>query len=167
MSGHTRSMRRVPQVSILRPGIPHKPPCSFHRSPARELRQVVHCTTMNLGTIAPNHGSGNARVPQCDEEVDGRRGEGGTCRLPCLSSGGRGCHPRNRRVCKLRWGLEGRGKRGGARVIYFFHDMEMPLLLLKAYAKNDQADLSSDELKAMRLSTKLMVDEIKRRRQGR
>jgi hypothetical protein len=45
--------------------------------------------------------------------------------------------------------------------------MEMPLLLLKAYAKNDQADLSSDELKAMRLSTKLMVDEIKRRRQGR
>jgi hypothetical protein len=70
-------------------------------------------------------------------------------------------------VRKLRWGLEGRGKRGGARVIYFFHDMEMPLLLLKAYAKNDQADLSSDELNTMRQFTKLMVDEIKRRRQGR
>jgi hypothetical protein len=45
--------------------------------------------------------------------------------------------------------------------------MEMPLLLLKAYAKNDQADLSSDELNTMRQFTKLMVDEIKRRRQGR
>jgi hypothetical protein len=70
-------------------------------------------------------------------------------------------------VRKLRWGLEGRGKRGGARVIYFFHDLEMPLLLLKAYAKNDQADLSSDELKTMRQFTKLMVDEIKTRRQRR
>jgi len=70
-------------------------------------------------------------------------------------------------VRKIRWGLEGRGKRGGARVIFFFHDMEMPLLLLKAYAKNDQSDLSPDELKAMRQFTKLMADEIKRRRQGR
>jgi hypothetical protein len=69
-------------------------------------------------------------------------------------------------IRKIRWGLAGRGKRGGARVIYFFHDMEMPLLLLKAYAKNDQADLSSDELKAMRQFTTRMVDEVKRRRQG-
>ena len=30
-------------------------------------------------------------------------------------------------VRKLRWGLQGRGKRGGARVIYFYHDAEMPL----------------------------------------
>ncbi len=29
-------------------------------------------------------------------------------------------------VRKVRWGLGGRGKRGGARVIYFFHDLEMP-----------------------------------------
>jgi hypothetical protein len=69
-------------------------------------------------------------------------------------------------VRKIRWGLEGRGKRGGARVIYFFHDMEMPLLLLKAYAKNDRADLTSDELKAMQQFTRRMVDEVKRRRQA-
>jgi hypothetical protein len=45
--------------------------------------------------------------------------------------------------------------------------MEMPLLLLKAYAKNDQAALSSDELKTMRRITTQMVEEIKRRRHGR
>src|SRR5580658_6731280 len=43
-------------------------------------------------------------------------------------------------VRKLRWGLEGRGKRGGARVIYFHHDASMPLFALTAFAKNEQAD---------------------------
>jgi len=46
-------------------------------------------------------------------------------------------------VRKLRWGLEGRGKRGGARVIYFYHSPGMPLFALTAYAKNVQADLSA------------------------
>ncbi len=68
-------------------------------------------------------------------------------------------------VRKVRWGLEGRGKRGGARVIYFFHDMEMPLLLLRAYAKNKQDDLSQIELKKMQQFTKQMVEAHRRRRQ--
>jgi putative component of toxin-antitoxin plasmid stabilization module len=70
-------------------------------------------------------------------------------------------------VRKLRWGLEGRGKRGGARVIYFYHDMEMPLLLLKAYAKNEQEDLSQIQLKKMQQFTTQMVVAHKRRRQMR
>jgi hypothetical protein len=45
--------------------------------------------------------------------------------------------------------------------------MEMPLLLLKAYAKNDQEDLSSDELKILKRITTQMVEEVKRRRQRR
>lgn len=45
-------------------------------------------------------------------------------------------------VRKLRWGLEGRGKRGGARVVYYYHDDEMPIFALTAYAKNERADLS-------------------------
>jgi hypothetical protein len=60
--------------------------------------------------------------------------------------------------------LEGRGKRGGARVIYFFHDTEMPLLLLKAYAKNEQEDLSQIQLKKMQQFTIQMVEVHKRRR---
>lgn len=43
---------------------------------------------------------------------------------------------------KLRWGLAGRGKRGGARVIYYFADRDMPLYLMGAYAKNERADLT-------------------------
>ena len=70
-------------------------------------------------------------------------------------------------IRKVRWGLEGRGKRGGARVIYFFHDMEMPLLLLKAYAKNKQDDLSEIELKKMQQFTTQLVEAHKRRRQMR
>ena len=68
-------------------------------------------------------------------------------------------------VRKLRWELEGRGKRGGARVIYFYHDMEMPLLLLKAYAKNEQENLSQVQLKKMQQFTKQMVEAHRRRRQ--
>jgi hypothetical protein len=68
-------------------------------------------------------------------------------------------------VRKIRWGLEGRGKRGGARVIYFYYDTEMPLLLLKAYAKNDQADLTKTELRKMQQFTQQMVEAHKRRRQ--
>jgi hypothetical protein len=45
-------------------------------------------------------------------------------------------------VRKLRWGIEGRGKRGGARVIYFYHSVDIPLFALTAYAKNERDDLS-------------------------
>jgi hypothetical protein len=48
-------------------------------------------------------------------------------------------------VRKLRWALEGRGKRGGARVIYYFHSERIPLFALDVYAKNQRSDLSEDE----------------------
>jgi len=67
-------------------------------------------------------------------------------------------------VRKLRWGLEGRGKRGGARVIYFYHDMDMPLFLLEAYAKNEQENLSQASCRKYRFVTRQMVMAHKRRR---
>lgn len=45
-------------------------------------------------------------------------------------------------IRKLRWGAGGKGKRGGARGIYYFHSEAMPLFLLSAYSKTRRADLS-------------------------
>jgi hypothetical protein len=67
-------------------------------------------------------------------------------------------------VRKLRWGLEGRGKRGGARVIYFFHDLEMPLYLLDVFAKNEKVDLSQAERNRLHFATRQIVEACKRRR---
>ncbi len=52
-------------------------------------------------------------------------------------------------VRKLRWALPGVGKRGGARVIYFFHNEALPIFLLAMYGKNEKANLSKDERNAM------------------
>lgn len=50
-------------------------------------------------------------------------------------------------VRKMRWGRSGSGKRGGARVIYFYHRPDCPLYLLLAYAKAQATDLTPDEKK--------------------
>ncbi|HEY5063543.1 MAG TPA: type II toxin-antitoxin system RelE/ParE family toxin [Xanthobacteraceae bacterium] len=48
-------------------------------------------------------------------------------------------------VRKLRVAASGRGKRGGARVIYVFGGDDVPLFLLAAFAKNEKSDLSKAE----------------------
>jgi len=48
-------------------------------------------------------------------------------------------------IRKLRWQRHGMGKRGGARVVYFYHDPAMPVFLLLAYAKARQEDMTTDE----------------------
>ena len=35
----------------------------------------------------------------------------------------------------MRWAFKGRGKSGGARVMYYFHSETMPLILLSVFAK--------------------------------
>lgn len=67
-------------------------------------------------------------------------------------------------VRKLRWGLEGRGKRGGARVVYFHHDAGMPLFALTAYAKNERADLSQQDRNDFRKLTTMLVETFRRRK---
>jgi hypothetical protein len=47
-------------------------------------------------------------------------------------------------IRKVRWGRRGSGKRGGVRIIYFYHDPAMPLYLLMIYAKAWRDDLSPD-----------------------
>jgi len=50
---------------------------------------------------------------------------------------------------KLRWALPGRGKSGGARVIYYWRNAAGQIYLLYAYAKNAQADLSAAQRKLL------------------
>lgn len=64
-------------------------------------------------------------------------------------------------VRKLRWRLAGRGKRGGARVIYFHHDAGMPLFALTAYAKSERADLSQRDRNDFKRLTALLVATFK------
>lgn len=53
-------------------------------------------------------------------------------------------------VRKLRWALPGGGKRGGARVIYYYHSEKIPLFMLAMYAKNERANLSQTERNAIK-----------------
>jgi hypothetical protein len=48
---------------------------------------------------------------------------------------------------KVRVALGSKGKRGGARVIYYFYNEDIPVLLMAIYAKNEKADLSARDRK--------------------
>jgi mRNA-degrading endonuclease RelE of RelBE toxin-antitoxin system len=41
-------------------------------------------------------------------------------------------------VRKIRHGARGQGKRGGARVIYYFRDLNVPVYLLAVYTKGEK-----------------------------
>ena len=44
---------------------------------------------------------------------------------------------------KLRWSAQGRGKRGGARVIYYWHKPKHYVYLIYGYVKSEREDLSA------------------------
>ena len=67
-------------------------------------------------------------------------------------------------VRKLRWGLAGRGKRGGARVIYLYQAADVPVFALTIFAKNERTDLSQQDRNDLRGLTKLLVDTYRRRK---
>jgi hypothetical protein len=58
--------------------------------------------------------------------------------------------PRSGGLRKIRIAASGRGKRGGARVIYYWIVAKDQIYMLLAYAKNAQDDLSEDQLKTLR-----------------
>ena len=51
---------------------------------------------------------------------------------------------------KLRWRASGRGKRGGLRMIYYWRVEPERIYCLTLYAKNEMADLSTSEKRALR-----------------
>jgi len=55
---------------------------------------------------------------------------------------------------KVRWEVAGRGKRGGARVIYYWAVEPGIVLLLFIYSKNELDNLSKEQLKALARAVK-------------
>jgi hypothetical protein len=53
-------------------------------------------------------------------------------------------------VRKLRWAAKGKGKRGGARIIYVYVVIAARVFLIRCYAKNVKSDLTADEKKQLR-----------------
>jgi hypothetical protein len=51
---------------------------------------------------------------------------------------------------KLRVRVQGRGKRGGARTIYLYVEVNERIYFLATYAKNEAADLTPDDKAAIR-----------------
>ena len=48
-------------------------------------------------------------------------------------------------IRKIRWKREGMGKRGGVRVIYYYHNEQYPVFLLTVFGKSEQANVSKAE----------------------
>ena len=53
-------------------------------------------------------------------------------------------------VRKLRWGISGRGKRGGLRVIYYIRGMRDEIWMLTLYGKNVRENIPSHILKQIK-----------------
>jgi hypothetical protein len=51
---------------------------------------------------------------------------------------------------KIRWAIAGKGKRGGARTIYYYHSESIPLFVLDVYAKSQKADLSESDKRSLK-----------------
>ena len=63
---------------------------------------------------------------------------------------------------KIRWQVDShRGKSGGARVIYYYHDEDMPIYLFTAYKKNQRENIPSAEKKILYKIIKLIVKAYK------
>ena len=61
-------------------------------------------------------------------------------------------------IRKLRWARSGRGKSGGVRVIYYFHNFEMPLYLLTLFGKNEKTNLSKAERNILSKAVERLVN---------
>ena len=60
-------------------------------------------------------------------------------------------------IRKLRWSAQGKGKSGGVRVIYYYHNGTMPLFLLTVFGKGEKVNLSKFERNELAKFTKLLL----------
>ena len=61
---------------------------------------------------------------------------------------------------KVRWQAEGRGKRGGYRVIYYWTVDPQIIVMLYMFAKNERGDLTADQTRMLR---QVVEEEFKKK----
>lgn len=67
-------------------------------------------------------------------------------------------------VRKMRWSGLGKGKSKGLRIIYLYHDLNMPVFLLAAYSKGEVLRLTKREEYAMsKLAGEIVRQHLSRR----
>jgi hypothetical protein len=59
---------------------------------------------------------------------------------------------------KLRWSALQRGKQGGARIIYYWHDAMERIYLIYGYTKNRRDDLTKAQVRVMRKLVQEAID---------
>lgn len=65
---------------------------------------------------------------------------------------------------KLRWRAQGRGKRGGVRVIYYFYNESFPLFLLNVFSKNEKANLTQAERNEIKAALPAVLAAYRKRK---
>jgi len=60
-------------------------------------------------------------------------------------------------IRKFRWASGNKGKSGGVRVIYYYHNQKIPLFLLSLFGKSEKANLSKSERNEFAKFTQLLV----------
>ena len=61
---------------------------------------------------------------------------------------------------KVRFARPGKGKSGGARVIYYYHNDKKPVFLLLIYAKADRDNLTDAQKAQLKKHVNAIVDEF-------
>ena len=67
-------------------------------------------------------------------------------------------------IRKLRWSAKGKGKSGGVRVIYYYHNEAMPLFLLTLFGKGEKSNLTKAECNELSKFTSLLIKNYGGRR---
>ena len=69
-------------------------------------------------------------------------------------------------IRKLRWSRGSKGKSGGVRAIYYYHDERIPLYLLTLFGKNERANLSKSDRNALSNLVSILVDTALEKHHG-
>jgi len=82
-------------------------------------------------------------------------------------------HPRSGNIMegtggirKLRWARGDKGKSGGVRIIYYYHDQRIPLYLLTVFGKNEKANVTKSERNELAKLVAMLVQVALERKHG-